>query len=231
MGAARLSTRTAAGLERLCRPKLAEVDTIRRLARLVVPGQKAGVLASLRPVRRHAIALALILSLTALLEWLSGRPFICTCGSVKLWTGVVNGPENSQMVADWYSLSHVLHGLLLFWVLWLAARRRSTAWRLVVAVLIEAGWELLENSPIVVERYRSATVALGYSGDSILNSMGDVVFMMLGFGLARLLPGRASIVLGVGLELVSLAAIRDNLALNVLMLVYPVDAIRVWQGG
>ncbi len=201
------------------------------LARLVVPGQKARVLAALRLLRRHAIAPALILGVTALLERLSGRPFICTCGAVKLWTGVVHGPENSQMVADWYSLSHVLHGLLLFWVLGMAASGRSTGWRLTAAVLIEAGWELLENSPIVIERYRSATAAFGYSGDSILNSVSDVGFMMVGFGLARVLPVRASAVLGVGLELVSLLAIRDNLALNVLMLVYPVDAIRVWQGG
>ena len=148
------------------------------------------MVAHLRPFRLHAIGVSLILGLTALIEWAMGRPPICTCGSVKLWTGVVNGPENSQMVADWYSLSHVVHGLLLFWVLWLAARRRS-----------------------------------------ILNSMGDVVFMMLGFGLARLLPVRASAAVGLGLELISLAAIHDNLALNVLMLVYPIDAIRVWQGG
>ena len=180
---------------------------------------------------RLPIAVVLILGATGGIEWLSGRTLICTCGSVKLWTGVVNGPENSQMLSDWYSLSHVVHGLLLFWVLWLAARRRSTAWRLVAAVLIEAGWELLENSPVIIERYRSATAALGYSGDSVLNSVGDILFMMLGFGLARLLPVRASAALGMGLELVSLAAIRDNLALNVLMLVYPVEAIRRWQGG
>ena len=173
----------------------------------------------------------MILYVTALLEWASGRPLICTCGAVRLWTGVVHGPENSQMVADWYSLSHVVHGLLLFWVLWLAASRRSTAWRLMAAVLVEAGWELLENSPIVIERYRSATAAFGYTGDSVVNSISDIVFMMLGFGLARVLPVRASAALGLGLELISLVAIRDNLTLNVLMLVHPIDAIRVWQGG
>ena len=189
------------------------------------------MLARLRPFRLHAIVLSLILGLTALIEWATGRPPICTCGAVKLWTGIVNGPENSQMVADWYSLSHVVHGLLLYGALWLVARTRSTAWRLVAAVLIEAGWELLENSPVIIERYRSATVALGYSGDSILNSISDIMCMMLGFGLARLLPARGSVAVGLGLELISLAAIHDNLAFNVLMLAYPIDAIRLWQGG
>ncbi len=174
---------------------------------------------------------ALILVAAALIEWVTGRPPICTCGLVKLWAGVVNGPENSQMVADWYSPSHVIHGLLFYAALWLVARRWPVGWRLVVATTLEAAWELLENSPIIIERYRSATTSFGYSGDSIVNSMSDVGFMILGFTLARVLPARASVVLGLGLELTSLIAIRDNLTLNVLMLVYPLDAIRVWQGG
>ena len=177
------------------------------------------------------LALALVFVATGLVEWLMGRAPICTCGSVKLWTGDAYGPENSQMLADWYSLSHVLHGLLLYGALWLVARRRSVGWRLVAAVLIEAAWEIAENSPIIIERYRSTTAALGYSGDAILNSVGDLAFMMLGFGLARRLPLGWVVVLGLALELISLVAIRDNLALNVLMLVYPIDAIRVWQGG
>ena len=181
--------------------------------------------------RIQAAALALILVGAGLIEWLAGRPPICTCGRVKLWTGVVNGPENSQMVADWYSLSHVVHGLLLFGALWLVAWRQSVGRRLVVATLVEAGWELLENSPVIIERYRSATVALGYSGDSILNSLSDVVFMMVGFTFASLFPARITVAFGLGLELISLAAIRDNLALNVLMLIHPVEAIRIWQSG
>lgn len=180
--------------------------------------------------RSQAAVLALILAATAAVEWLSGRPPLCTCGRVKLWTGVVHRPENSQMVTDWYSLSHTVHGLLFYGALWLMARRWSVGRRLIVATLIEAGWELLENSPIIIERYRSATAAYGYSGDSILNSISDVVFMMLGFTLARLLPARAAVAVGLALELISLVAIRDNLALNVLMLVYPIDAIRRWQG-
>ena len=173
----------------------------------------------------------LIVGATAAVEWLSGRPPICTCGRLKLWTGVVNGPENSQMVADWYSLSHIVHGLLFYGFMWLVARRWPMWQRLTLATLVEAGWELIENSPVVIERYRAATIALGYSGDSIVNSMSDIVFMMLGFLLASRLSPRITIALGLALEGVSLVAIHDNLALNVLMLVHPIGAVRAWQGG
>ena len=179
----------------------------------------------------QALALAPILLGAGAIEWLMGRPPICTCGTVKLWTGDAFGPENSQMLSDWYSLSHVVHGLLLYGALWLVARRWPAGWRLVAAALIEAAWEVLENSPIIIERYRSTTAALGYTGDSILNSLSDLTAMMIGFGLARVLPGAWPWALGLALELISLAAIRDNLTLNVLMLVSPVEAIRVWQGG
>lgn len=188
-------------------------------------------LRSLQRTGLHASLVALILGATGAIEWLAGRPPICTCGAVKLWTGFVHGPENSQMVADWYSLSHVVHGLLIYAVLWLPARRLALGWRFAIAALVEAGWEVLENSPLIIERYRSATAAYGYSGDSILNSLSDIVFMLVGFAVARLLPARLSLAFGLALELISVAAIHDNLALNVLMLVHPVDAIRVWQGG
>lgn len=178
-----------------------------------------------------ALCLALIFAAVGLTEWAMGRPLICTCGSVKFWTGDAFGPENSQMLSDWYSLSHVLHGGLLYGALWLVARRWPVGWRLVIATLVEAAWEIAENAPFIIERYRSTTAALGYSGDSILNSLSDIAMMMLGFGLARLLPVGWVIALGLALELASLLAIRDNLTLNVLMLVHPIDAIRVWQGG
>ena len=177
-----------------------------------------------------AAAVVLIIVGAGAIEWMAGRSPICTCGVVKLWTGDVHGPENSQMVTDWYSLSHLVHGLSLYGGLWLVARRWPAGWRLVAAVAVEAGWEVLENSPLIIERYRSATAALGYTGDSILNSLSDIVCMMLGFAIARALPARATMALGLSLEAISLLAIRDNLALNVLMLVFPVDAIRSWQG-
>ena len=180
---------------------------------------------------RHLAIAALILIAAGTIEWLSGRPPLCLCGRVRLWTGDVHGPENSQQLTDWYSLSHLVHGLLFYAALWLVARRWSAGWRLVVATAIEAGWELLENSPIVIDRYRAATLAFGYSGDSILNSMSDVACMAIGFCIARRLPLWASAVFGLALELIALAAIRDNLTLNVLMLIHPIAAIRVWQGG
>jgi hypothetical protein len=164
-------------------------------------------------------------------EWRDGRPPICRCGRVRLWAGDVHGPENSQQIADWYSLSHVLHGLLFYGLLWLAARRWPAGARLVAATAIEAGWELLENSPMIIARYRAATVSYGYSGESILNSMSDIGWMILGFLIARRLPVAASVAFGLTLEIVSLAAIRDDLTLNVLMLIHPIAAIRVWQGS
>jgi hypothetical protein len=180
--------------------------------------------------RIHVALVVAIILVAGLWEWMSGRPPICPCGTIALWAGAVHGSENSQMVADWYSLSHLVHGLLFYGALWLVARRWSVGTRLVLATIVEATWEILENSPIIIDRYRSVTLAWGYSGDSILNSMSDICFMIVGFVLAWRLPLWGSIALGIVLELVALVAIRDNLTLNVLMLVYPVDAIRRWQG-
>lgn len=139
--------------------------------------------------------------------------------------------ENSQQLADWYSLTHLVHGLL-FWAAGrLVARRWPWRARLVLAMLAEATWEVLENSPAVIDRYRAATVAVGYSGDSVLNSLGDLGCMAIGFLVARRLPWRGTVLLGIALELLALAVIRDNLTLNVLMLVRPIDAVRAWQAG
>ncbi|MEZ5320467.1 MAG: DUF2585 family protein, partial [Vicinamibacterales bacterium] len=137
--------------------------------------------------------------------------------------------ENSQRVIDPYSLSHVLHGVLFYALLHLVAPRASLGTRLVAAVALEAGWEVLENSPLVINRYREVTMALGYEGDSVINSVSDVVMMAIGFGLAAWLPVRGSVALVLVSELVMLVAIRDNLTLNIVMLVYPLDAIRRWQ--
>jgi hypothetical protein len=184
------------------------------------------------PIRRsHAAIVAAIVATAASIEALNGRPPLCPCGHVRFWTANVHGPENSQQIADWYTLSHVVHGLLFYAALWVVARRWPAGARLIVATAIEAGWELLENSPIIIDRYRAATVSYGYSGDSILNSMSDIGWMVLGFLIARRLPAAGSVVLGVTLELAALAEIRDNLTLNILMLIHPIAAIRVWQGG
>lgn len=177
-----------------------------------------------------AIALVLV-ALAAAAELAMGRHPICACGTVKLFVPTVNGPDNSQHLADWYSPSHMIHGFLFYLLGWLALRARPPGERLILATAIEAAWEVLENSPIIIDRYRAATIALGYSGDSVLNSMSDVLFMMLGFGLARRLPVWASIAICLGFELLTLLVIRDNLTLNVLMLIAPNDTIRLWQAG
>jgi len=180
--------------------------------------------------RSRAIFAALVvLAATALVLLAMGRPPICTCGYVTLWGRV--GPAQSQMLADWYSPSHIVHGLLFYAFLWLVARRWPVERRFLVALVVEAAWEIIENTPMVIDRYREATIALGYTGDSILNSVSDVAMMALGFLAARKLPLWAAVLLLLVLELVPLMVIRDNLALNVWMLVAPSDALRVWQAG
>jgi len=140
-------------------------------------------------------------------------------------------PRPRQHLADWYTPSHIIHGFLFYLLGWLFLRKNPPGDRLIGAVVIEAAWEILENSPIIIDRYREATIALGYTGDAVINSVADVIWMIVGFAIARRLPVWATIALALAFELLTLIVIRDNLFLNVLMLVSPVDAIRAWQGG
>lgn len=176
------------------------------------------------------VALA-ILAAQVLSEHLMGRLWICSCGTIKLFEPGVNSPGNSQHLSDWYTPSHIIHGFLFYLLGWAVLRKGSFGKRLALATLIEAAWELLENSPIIIDRYRSATMAVGYEGDSILNSAMDTVFMALGFLFASRAPIWLTVALAIGFELLTGFLIRDNLTLNVLMLVWPVDAIRAWQGA
>jgi hypothetical protein len=191
----------------------------------------------LLPHRGAIIAAIAIWAYCAFILFAMDRPPMCPCGTIKLWHGAVQSAENSQHITDWYTFSHVTHGLLfyagayLLWQRWRVFDGAPMRWALPIAVALEASWEVLENSPMIIERYRSVTVSLGYSGDSIVNSMADIGWMTLGFFIASRLPTWASVVMVVAFELFTLAMIRDNLTLNVLMLVYPLDAVKVWQGG
>ncbi len=181
--------------------------------------------------RRAGIALAVlaIVALTAGVELRRGRSLLGPDGRFGLWEGNIWSSEQSQRVADPYSLSHVVHGLLFFGLLWLAARRLPVEYRFLLAVLLEAGWEVLENSPLIIDRYRSMTIALGYEGDSVLNSASDVVAMSLGFLMASRLRLWLSVAAIVVIEVGCLLWIRDNLTLNIVMLVHPIEAIKAWQ--
>ncbi|MEO7635074.1 MAG: DUF2585 family protein [Sphingomicrobium sp.] len=181
--------------------------------------------------RRWLWAALLISALAVTILFALGRNPLCTCGAVDLWVAERDSARTSQMIADWYSLSHLVHGLLFYAALWLVARRLPVGWRFTIALLVEAAWEVTENTPWIIDRYRHATAALGYNGDSILNSVADIAMMAVGFLAARKLPLWASIVLLLILELVPLLVIRDNLTLNVWMLLAPNDAIGAWQAG
>jgi len=180
--------------------------------------------------RTTLVALLVILAAAAVLLAM-GRPPICTCGVIALWEPSADSARTSQMLSDWYSPSHIIHGMLFYGVLWFLFRRQPVANRFLAALTIEAAWELVENTPFIIDRYREATMALGYTGDSVINSLSDIGMMAMGFLIARKLPVWATAVLALSLELAALLVIRDNLALNIIMLLAPNDAIRSWQAG
>lgn len=174
------------------------------------------------------VALLALLA-TALALRGQGRLWRCACGYVLLWFGDAWGPGNSQHVFDPYSFTHLLHGFIFCGLLWWLLPRVPLVWRWCLAVVVEACWEILENSEFVIRRYRETTAALGYEGDTVVNSLGDVVMCGLGFALAARLGWRRSLVLFAATEILLLWWIRDGLLLNILMLIYPFDAIRAWQ--
>jgi hypothetical protein len=187
---------------------------------------------TLRPART-TLLIAAIVAAAALALYLMGHPLICKCGSVKLWHFDVMSAENSQHLIDWYTPSHLIHGFVFYWGLWLLSRvlPLSFAMRLVLAVAIEATWEVVENTDFVINHYREMTISLDYYGDSVINSVSDILVMVLGYVMAARLPVWLTVTIAVALELFVGAMIRDNLTLNVLMFVWPLESVLHWQQG
>jgi hypothetical protein len=174
-----------------------------------------------------------VILLVVAIERALGRIFTCACGYVSLWSGDITSSSNSQQWLDPYSFSHILHGFIFFLFLWLLAKRwpLSIGWRFFLAAVFEATWEVWENTSFIIDRYREATIAYNYYGDSIINSFSDIVVALLGFWLAYKLPWRLTLIIALAIEATLFLVVHDSLGLNILMLVYPIPSLKTWQAG
>jgi len=184
-----------------------------------------------RTVLNSLLLVAGFVGATAIILYTMGQPLICKCGYVKLWHGVVISSENSQHLSDWYTPSHIIHGILFFGLFTFLLKKASLKLRLALSLVLECAWEILENTDMIINRYREATISLDYFGDSVINSSADILAMVVGFFLAARLPVWASVAIIVVFEATTTWLIRDGLALNILMLVWPLEAVKAWQGG
>jgi hypothetical protein len=186
------------------------------------------------PLRVSKFSVVIALVLTAIfvaILFAMDRPPICACGDIKLWHGIVQSPENSQHIADWYTPSHIIHGFIFYGLGRLLLKKWPLGLTLCAAILVEGAWEILENSPVIIDRYREVTISYGYAGDSIINSVFDLVWMILGFFLASRLPWKVTLALALLFEVFTAWMIRDNLTLNVLMLAAPIESVKEWQAA
>jgi hypothetical protein len=185
-----------------------------------------------RPDVRHAASIAVIMALGAFILHGMGQALWCRGGQTFLWASSIWSEHNSQHLADPYTFTHVLHGVLLYGLLWVLLRNRvGVAWRGVIAIGLQVGWEILENTDLVIQRYRETTISLNYYGDSVGNSLGDITACLLGYTLAAVFPAWVSVAGFVAVDVALLFWIRDSLLLNVIMLVWPIEAVRTWQMG
>ncbi len=180
-------------------------------------------------LRTYILSALGVIALSTFILLLMGRVPWCTCGYIKFWHGIVYSSENSQHLTDWYTFSHIIHGIGFFALLWLVGRRWPIGLRFLLAMVMESSWEIFENTNFIINRYREATISLDYYGDSVINSVTDILACVLGFILARYLPLWVSLLLVIFLELFVGYWIHDNLTLNIIMLIYPFQFIKLWQ--
>jgi len=175
------------------------------------------------------LIIVLALALHSIILWKMGQPFICNCGVIKFWEGEVFSSGNSQHLTDWYTFSHIIHGFLFYFILWFLFPNMPVGQRLFLAIGLEMGWEIIENTDFVINRYRDTALAQGYIGYSIINSVMDLLTMIIGFIFAWRAPIWLTLSSAIIMELFTGYYIRDGLLLNIINFIHPLDSLNNWQ--